>query len=92
VPHGLEGLLDDVPPERLEDVRAGLNRLTPRELVVLRRVIAGETAEASSRDLGITTRTVELHRQQILAKLTVKNMTQAVRMIALLERDQPREH
>lgn len=89
MPHRiLEDLLDDVPEPRLEKVRAGLDRLTPRELEVLKRAISGETAGDSAGDLGISVRTVELHRQQVLAKLDVKNLTQAVRMIALAQRSQ----
>jgi two-component system response regulator FixJ len=79
-------LLDDVPQSQLEKVRAGLDRLTPRELEVLKRAISGETAGNSASNLGISVRTVELHRQQVLAKLDVKNLTQAVRMIALVQR------
>jgi two-component system response regulator FixJ len=82
----LDDLLDDVPEQRLAKVREGLERLTPRELQVLRRAIIGETAGDSAGGLGISVRTVELHRQQVLAKLDVKNLTQAVRMIALAQR------
>ena len=82
----LDDLLDHVPEERLDSVRTGLERLTPRELEVLKRAISGETAGETATSLGISVRTVELHRQQVLAKLDVKNLTQAVRMIALAQR------
>lgn len=82
----LDDLLDDVPEQRLAKVRSGLERLTPRELEVLKRAISGETASETAASLGISVRTVELHRQQVLAKLEVKNLTQAVRMIALAQR------
>jgi two-component system response regulator FixJ len=82
----LDDLLDDVPEQRLAKVRTGLERLTPREVEVLKRAISGETASESAASLGISVRTVELHRQQVLAKLEVKNLTQAVRMIALAQR------
>ena len=84
--HRLDDLLNDVPEQRLDKVRAGLERLTPRELEVLKRAISGDTAGDSAGKLGISVRTVELHRQQVLAKLDVKNLTQAVRMIALAQR------
>lgn len=84
--HKFDDLLDNVPEQRLAHVRAGLDRLTPRELEVLKRAISGETAGDSASRLGISVRTVELHRQQVLAKLDVKNLTQAVRMIALVQR------
>lgn len=80
------GLLANVPEQQLEPIRRGLERLTPREVQVLRHAILGETAGESAVVLGISVRTVELHRQQVLSKLGVRNITQAVRMIALIER------
>ena len=83
----MRGLLDDVPAEKLASVRMGLERLTAREREIFRHAILGETAGDSAVNLGISRRTVELHRQQVLTKLGVKNLVQAVRMIALVERD-----
>jgi DNA-binding CsgD family transcriptional regulator len=80
--------LDDVPPEKVAAVREGLSRLTPREREILRHAILGETAGDSALSLGISRRTVEVHRQQVLTKLGVRNLVQAVRMIALAERDE----
>ena len=85
-----DDLLDDVPEPRLARIHSGLGRLTPREFEVLKRAISGETAAESATHLGISVRTVELHRQQVLAKLDVKNLTQAVRLIALAQRS--RQH
>jgi DNA-binding NarL/FixJ family response regulator len=78
---------DDVPEERLASVRAGIGKLTAREREILKHAILGETANDSASNLGISRRTVELHRQQALQKLGVKNLVQAVRLIALAERE-----
>ena len=83
----MPNFLDDVPPEKVAAVRDGMTRLTPREREILRHAIQGETASDSAQSLGISRRTVEVHRQQVLTKLGVKNLVQAVRMIALVERD-----
>lgn len=83
----MRGLLDDVPAEKLASVRMGLERLTSREREILRHAILGETAGDCAVNLGISRRTVELHRQQVLTKLGVRNLVQAVRMIALVERE-----
>lgn len=80
-------IFDDVPAEKLAAVRAGLDRLTAREREILKHAILGETAGDSAQNLGISRRTVEVHRQQVLTKLGVKNLVQAVRMIALAERE-----
>ena len=78
-------LLDAHAPERLAAAKAGLNRLTHREHEVLYRLIHGETAEHSAGALGISPRTVEIHRQAILSKLKARNMVEAVSLIAEIE-------
>jgi two-component system response regulator FixJ len=83
----MRDILDSAPPEKLAAVRQGLQRLTARELEILKHAVTGETAGDSASSLGISRRTVELHRQQVLSKLGVKNLVQAVRMIALAERE-----
>ncbi len=84
----MRDLLDNVPQPRIDRARIGLESLTPRELEILRAAIRGETALDTAGRLGISARTAELHRQQVLSKMQVKNMTQAVRMIALIEREE----
>jgi DNA-binding CsgD family transcriptional regulator len=84
----MSNFLDDLPPEQVAAVREGMKQLTPREREILRHAIQGETASDSALSLGISRRTVEVHRQQVLSKLGVKNLVQAVRMIALVERDE----
>ena len=79
----MDDLLGQVSERWLAIVRDGLDRITAREREVLRLAIAGETAGSSAQLLGISVRTVELHRQSILIKLQVKNLTQAVRVIAI---------
>ena len=59
-------LLNDVPPEKLAEARDGLRRLTPREREILKHAVAGETAGNSAVSLGISRRTVDVHRQQVL--------------------------
>jgi DNA-binding CsgD family transcriptional regulator len=84
----MANFLDDAPAERVAAVRDGLQRLTPREREILRHAIDGETASDSALSLGISRRTVEVHRQQVLTKLGVRNLVQAVRLIAVVERDE----
>jgi DNA-binding CsgD family transcriptional regulator len=43
--------------------------LTPKERVVLAQVVKGATAKESARVLGISPRTVEFHRANIMRKL-----------------------
>jgi DNA-binding NarL/FixJ family response regulator len=53
--------------------------LTPRELDVLRHVVAGRTNRETAAALGISHRTVETHRENILKKLGVRSVAELTR-------------
>lgn len=73
-----------VPPEVAIDLAAHLNdeKLTQRELDVLRFVALGQSNRAVAKALGITEDTVKSHMRNVLAKLTANDRTHAV-MIAV---------
>lgn len=54
--------------------------LTEREREVFYHVAAGEINKSIGRDLGISRRTVEAHRNQVMKKLGVRTVTQLVRI------------
>jgi DNA-binding NarL/FixJ family response regulator len=54
--------------------------LDERERDVLRRMAAGETAEQSAKDLGLSARTVEMVQRQIVDKLGARGRAHAVAM------------
>lgn len=63
--------------------------LSAREREVLAHVTAGEPNKTIARRLGISFRTVELHRSHILQKMQAQTLAELVRMAVLLEcRDQ----
>lgn len=55
--------------------------LTPRENDVLKLVMAGHTNRSAGQVLGISDRTVELHRLRILKKVGVRSTAELVRMV-----------
>jgi DNA-binding NarL/FixJ family response regulator len=55
--------------------------LTPRENEVLKLVMAGHTNKSAGEVLGISDRTVELHRLRILKKVGVRSTAELVRMV-----------
>ena len=59
----------------------GSGLLTPREREVLGRVIAGASNKEAGRTLGISPRTVEVHRARIMDKLGAKNAADLVRIV-----------
>jgi FixJ family two-component response regulator len=54
--------------------------LTPREREVLAELVAGATNKEAGRRLGISPRTVEIHRAHIMEKLGARNAADLVRI------------
>jgi protein AroM len=70
-PDGPVALLDHLPDSR--------DRLTPRERDVLAAVLDGKGNKVIGRMLGISHRTVEIHRARALAKLDASSPTELIR-------------
>lgn len=69
--------LPGVPPEFAER----LLRLTPRERQVLTLVAEGLSNKAIARQLGISPKTVEIHRSHVMAKMEVTSSAALIRMV-----------
>jgi FixJ family two-component response regulator len=59
----------------------GGDRLTPREKEVLQRISAGASNKEAGRQLGISPRTVEVHRARIMEKIGARNTADLVRIV-----------
>ena len=55
--------------------------LTERELVVLGQIVKGASSKQAARTLGISPRTVEYHRANIMQKLGARNVVELVRKV-----------
>lgn len=65
-----------------ETARARIASMTPREREVLGGIVSGETNKAIGRRLGISPRTVELHRAHVMERLGVRTLPEAVLLAA----------
>lgn len=65
---------------RHEHLRRRYERLTPREREVFVHLIGGQLNKQVAADLGITERTIKLHRANILGKLEVGSMAELARL------------
>jgi FixJ family two-component response regulator len=61
-------------------IRARLDRLTRRELEVLRRVIAGRLNKQIAYELGAGEKTVKVHRSRMMTKMGVHTVAELVRL------------
>jgi two-component system response regulator FixJ len=57
-----------------------LRSLTPREHEVLEQLVLGRSTKAIGRELGISPRTVEIHRARVMEKMCAGSLSQLVRM------------
>jgi two-component system, LuxR family, response regulator FixJ len=77
--------------ERLEratlEARAAL--LTPREREVFELIAIGEPNKVIARHLGISFRTVELHRARLIEKLQARSLSDLIRMSMIIRNSTP---
>ena len=65
---------------RAQEAQARLNVLTDRERDVLNGLVDGLPNKSIAYDLGISPRTVEIHRANLMQKLEVKSLAEALRI------------
>jgi two-component system response regulator FixJ len=63
-----------------EAAQARITALTPRERDVLGRLVEGRPNKVIAHELGISPRTVEIHRANLMEKLSCRSLAEAVRM------------
>jgi DNA-binding CsgD family transcriptional regulator len=65
----------------LSNAFSGHKSLTPRERVTLAQIVRGASNKEAARALGISPRTVEFHRANVMQKLGAKNTADLVRRL-----------
>ncbi|MDI3562579.1 response regulator transcription factor [Bradyrhizobium sp. Arg816] len=73
-----EGRTDDIAM-----AAALIDTLSPRERQVLEALVAGQQNKVIAFDLGISVRTVEVHRSRMMDRLRVRQFAEAVRLLVL---------
>ena len=62
--------------------------LTPREFEIFERVCDGQANKVMAIELGISERTVEIHRSQVMHKTNARSLAHLVRLKLMLEEQQ----
>lgn len=70
-------------------IREKLETLTPRETEVMQRVVDGQANKVIAFDLGVSQRTVELHRARVMRKLGMRSLADLVRVVSSVEKVDP---
>ena len=66
--------------KRADEARVRLQSLTPRERDVLEGLVRGHPNKTIAYDLDISPRTVEIHRANLMSKLEVASLSEALRI------------
>ena len=69
----------------VESLRARVADLTPREQEVFQRVASGQANKVIAIELGISERTVEIHRSNVMQKTSSRSLADLVRLLIKLE-------
>ena len=89
IEHGVERLKRSAADvERADEAGVRLQALTARERQVLDGLAAGLPNKTIAYDLGISPRTVEIHRANLMTKLGVRSLSEALRL-AFAVQDEP---
>jgi two-component system response regulator FixJ len=70
---------------RLDGIEERANSLTPREYEVMILIAQGLSNKAAAAELGISVRTVEIHRARVMEKMAADSLSALVRMVLELE-------
>lgn len=62
-------------------VAARIDTLTPREREVMEAVVSGKANKVIALDLGVSQRTVELHRAHVMQKMGAESLAELVQMV-----------
>lgn len=71
---------------QVRKARERLQRLTPREMDVLREVITGAQNKQIAHRLGIALKTVKIHRGRVMAKTEADSVVDLARLVATAEK------
>lgn len=69
----------------LQSLKSRVAELTPREQEVFKRVASGQANKVVAIELGISERTVEIHRSNVMQKTSSRSLADLVRLLIKLE-------
>ena len=68
---------------KVDDIRCRIKRLTPREREVMKFVLDARQNKVIASELGISIKTVELHRANLMTKMSATSPVELVRLAVL---------
>ncbi len=75
----------DVSIEQQNEFLQLIETISPREEQVLKRLVNGKANKVIAYELGISVRTVEVHRARIMKKLDVRSVSELIKMVMICQ-------
>ena len=63
------------------EINLKIKSLTPRELEVMGLVVSGHSNKSIAKELGVSIKTVEVHRGNLMTKMEAKSLSELVRLV-----------
>lgn len=63
------------------EINQRIDSLTPRELEVMGLVVSGHSNKSIAKELGVSIKTVEVHRGNLMSKMLAKSLSELVRLV-----------
>ncbi len=63
-----------------DNLKSLIATLTPKEHEIFKRVAEGQANKVIALDLGVSERTIEVHRAHVMQKLSVRSLAELVRI------------
>ena len=76
--------------EKLAEISMRYNRLTPRERQVMELVVDGKLNKQIAAELGLSHKTIEVHRAHVMDKMQADSLAHLVRMAMMLKQSEYR--
>jgi len=67
--------------QEYQTVLEHINKLTPREREVMKMIVDGKANKVIAIDLGLSQRTIEVHRANVMEKLQARSLAELVRIV-----------
>lgn len=71
--------------DHLAEIQARYDRLTPRERQVMAMVVEGKLNKQIASDLGLSHKTIEVHRAHVMDKMKAPSLASLVKMAVVLD-------